>query len=266
MASKQDSKKKSAASEASDSKATSSTSSKAIANDAGDADLTQELASLSELFQGDLSEIELEDAIGAIDEWHGVLNQQKDAGLKEISSGLKELKQLLKGGKASGHEIGEALAEVGHQTSELAAEADKGTKQPLQRLGKQLTQVGNSLGKAEDQEQTEQLGSVIETLEGDLGAIDPEAALGVIDHWYAILNKAESESLSELAKSLKHLKQQLKGGKAKGSAIAETLTQLGEQTTAAAAESARGFKSPVQRLGKLLSKAGKALEKQAAEA
>jgi septation ring formation regulator EzrA len=265
MASKQDSKKQGAASEASASKATSSTSSKAIANDAG-GDLTQELTSLSELFQGDLSEIELEDAIGAIDEWHSILNPQKDASLKEISSGLKELKQLLKGGKASGHEIGEALAEVGHQTSELAAEADKGTKQPLQRLGKQLTQVGNSLGKAEDQEQTAQLGSVIETLEGDLGAIDPEAALGVIDHWYAILNKAESETLSELAKSLKHLKQQLKGGKAKGTAIAETLTQLGEQTTAAAAEATRGFKSPVQRLGKLLSKAGKALEKQAAAA
>ena len=266
MASKQDSKKQNAsAAEEQDSKATTSSSSKAIADDAG-ADLTQELASLSELFQGDLSEIELEDAIASIDQWHTILNKQKDAGIKELAGGLKGLKQLLKGGKASGHDIGEALAEVGHQTSELASEAEKGTKQPLQRLGKQLTQVGNSLGKAEDKEQTEQLGSVIETLEGDLGSIEPEAALGVIDHWYDILHKSGNENLGEIAKELKQLKQQLKGGKAKPAAIAEALTQIGEQTTAAASEATRGFKSPIQRLGKLLSKTGKALEKQAAEA
>ena len=179
---------------------------------------------------------------------------------------MKELKQLLKGGKASGHDIGEALAQVGHQTSELASDAEKSAKPPLQRLGKQLTQAGNSLGKAEDQEQVEQIGSAIEALEGDLSAIEPAAAVGVIDHWYAILHKSENKKLEQIASGLKHLKQQLKGGKAKGTAIAETLTQIGDQTTEAAAEATKGFKSPIQRLGKLLSKAGKSLEKQSAEA
>ncbi|HEY9907781.1 MAG TPA: hypothetical protein V6D18_09230 [Thermosynechococcaceae cyanobacterium] len=266
MASKQDSKKQNAPeAEATQSKATETSSSKAIANDAG-SDLTQELASLTELFQGDLSGIEIEDAIGAIDEWYGTLHKQKEPELKELAGGLKELKQALKGGKATGHEIGEVLAHIGHQTSELASEAEKGTKQPLQRLGKQLTQAGNSLGKAEDQEQIGQIDSVIESLEGDFSAIEPAAALDVIDHWYGILHKSENEKIGEIANGLKQLKQQLKGGKAKGEAIAEALIQIGSQTTEAASEATRGFKSPLQRLGKLLSKTGKALEKQATEA
>ena len=54
MASKQDSKKQSASSEkATASESTQTSASKAIETDAGAADITQELASLSELFQGD---------------------------------------------------------------------------------------------------------------------------------------------------------------------------------------------------------------------
>jgi ABC-type transporter Mla subunit MlaD len=234
--------------------------SKAIAADAG-ADPTAEIDSLLELLQGDLTEIEPEAALETIEEWYSILHKSKDAELKELSGHLKELKQALKGGKASGHEIGDLLEQIGEQTYDAAGDLEKGLKTPIHRLGKQLSKVGKSLGKAEDQEQIEQIDALVDTLEGgDLSAIETDAALATIDHWYTALHKSEDETLKQIADGLKQLKQTLKGGKADSSKVAEALTELGEQTTQAGGNAAKGFKRPIQRLGKLLSKAGKSLE------
>lgn len=236
-------------------------SSKAVAPDATGVteDDKQELESLLETLQGDLSAIDPEAGLSLIDEWYGQLHKSKDEGIKELASGLKELKQALKGNKATGHEIGELLAQVGEQTQELASDADKGFKTTLQKLGKQLTKVGNSLGKAEDQEHVEHVESLIELLESDdLSELDSEEAIASIDEWYAMLHKSEDETQKEIANSLKQLKQAL-SGKGKGTNLGELLTQLGEQTTEAAADAQRGLKGPIQRLGKLLSKTGKSI-------
>jgi uncharacterized protein YukE len=222
---------------------------------------SQKLDSLLTTLDGDLTSLDTEAALNALDEWYGIVHKAHEPEAKELSQNLKELKQLLKSGKATGHEIGEVLIEIGEHTSHIASEAEKGLKTPLQKLGKQLKAAGTSLGKAEDREQIEQIDSLVETLEGDLTSIDSDKAVSAIDHWYTILHKLENENFKEIANELKHLKQTLKSSKAQGADIGEILVKLGEQTQEAAKEAARGIKGPVQRLGKLLSKTGKSLEK-----
>lgn len=220
----------------------------------------QELDSLLSALEGDLSAIDSDAALELLDHWYGSLHKAKEPDIKELSNSLKELKQLLKGNKATGHEIGEVLIEIGEHTTNIASDADKGLKTKLQKLGKQLQKAGSSLGKAEDREHIENIDSLVETLEGDLTAVDSEAALGAIDHWYSLLHKSEDENIKEIADGLKHLKQVLKRSNPKAADIAEALVKLGEQTQEASHEAGRGLKGPIQRLGKLLSKTGKSLE------
>lgn len=235
--------------------------SKAIAGDAGsESDSSQELDELIETLNGDLSTVEPEAALGIIDQWHGFLNKAKEPELKEIASSLKQLQKLLKGGKAEGHEIGEALEQLGEQTSECASAADKDAKTALQKLGKQLAKVGASINKADNQEHLDELNSLVETLDSeDLTSLKSEDSTAAINLWYGMVNKAEGEQFKELASGLKELKQVLKRSKAKPEEIAEVLSRLGEQTTEVAAEAPRGFKTVVQKLGKRLSKAAKAI-------
>ena len=99
-----------------------------------------------------------------------------------------------------------------------------------------------------------------ETLEDGLGEVDKEAATSSIDTWYNLLHKSEDENIKEIANGLKELKHALKLKNPKSADISNILSKLGEQTVAAAQDARRGFKGPVQRLGKLLSKSGKSLE------
>ena len=220
----------------------------------------QNLDSLLELLQGDLSSIDPAAGLETIDEWYGILNKSKDKDSKELADSLKELKQLLKGGKASGHEVGEALIHVGDRTMDVAADSDKEAKATLRKLGKQLAKVGNSLGKAEAHENVETINTLTEALDDDLASVDMGAATTAIDHWYDILHKAEDKHSQKIADNLKKLKESLKSGKGKKADFAKVLAQLGEQTTEAAAEAPRGIKGAVQRLGKRLSKISKDLE------
>ncbi|MDX2239201.1 MAG: hypothetical protein NW224_00845 [Leptolyngbyaceae cyanobacterium bins.302] len=243
-------------------------SAKAVAGDAQAGDVSQELDELVQTLQGDLNSIDLEAAIGLIEHWQGVLSKSKIEGGKEMASDLKDLQKMLKGGKATGHEISEVLIHIGGQTAEFAGDAEKGSKQVVQRLGKQLRQAGTSIAKAEDQEIHHQLDAIVEQAEGEeLTSMDTEAAVGAIDFWYGILNKAEGEQFKPVANSLKSLKQALNKENSKPETIAKTLAQLGEQTTEIAGEAPRGFKGIVQKLGKQLSAASESLtqEKEAAK-
>lgn len=219
-----------------------------------------DLDSLLKALDGDLSAIDSDAAMGLIDQWYDSLHTAKEPNAKALANSLKHLKQLLKGGKATGHEIGETLSEIGEHTTEIADSADKDAKTPLQKLGKQLSKIGLSLGKAEDREHIEHIDSLIEKLGGDFSSIAPDAATGGIDEWYSLLHKSEDEGLKEIANGLKELKQVLKRKTAKGADIAPILTKLGEQTTAASAHATRGFKGPIQKLGKILTKAGNSFE------
>jgi methyl-accepting chemotaxis protein len=257
MATKQDPKSKQTAPKEDEQKRNSATSSKAAAEkETGD---TEKLDSLLEVLEGDLTTVDTEDAFSTIDEWHTTLNKSKEPEFKELASGLKELKQLLKGGKATGHDIGEVLSDIGDQTTDIASSSDNGVKTTLQKLGKQLSKVGYALGKAEDKDSVEQIESLSETLDGDLTKIDTETAVGTIDHWYGLLNKSDNQNLKEIANGLKELKQILKRKNANASDIAEALNKVGEQTTEAASEAHRGLKGPIRKFGKLLSKTGKSL-------
>lgn len=261
MVSKQDSKSKQSKSKADEQKGNQSEiSAKTIIADKDESADTQELDSLLETLDGDLTTIDTDAALSTIDEWHSTLNKSKEPEFKELASGLKELKQLLKGGKATGHEIGEVLSHIGDQTADIASDADKGLKTSLSKLGKQLSKAGQAMGKAEDQEAAEQIESLSETLDGDLTKIDTDNAVGTLDHWYGLLHKSDNENLKAIATGLKDLKQILKRKNTKASDIAEALTKIGEQTTEAASEAHRGLKGPIQKFGKLLSKTGKSLE------
>ncbi|RCJ42030.1 hypothetical protein A6770_35440 [Nostoc minutum NIES-26] len=222
-------------------------------------DWQQKLEELQSTFSEDLSTLSSEDATSLIDKWYNFLHKAKEPEVKEIANQLKQLKQHLKSSKATGHEISEVLIEIGEQTANFASDAEKDIRTPVRRLGKQLTKVGNSLGKAEEHEEIEEIDSAIEIFEEDLTQIETDVALGSVDKWYNLLHKSDNESLQEIANGLKQLKQVLKHKNPKPSDISPILEQLGEQTTTVGQEAKRGFKGPLQRLGKLLSRTGKSL-------
>ncbi|WP_341528257.1 hypothetical protein WKK05_02590 [Nostoc sp. UHCC 0302] len=236
------------------------TSKKASDNNGDNGELSQKLESLKSALEGDLTVVPSDAALSLVEEWYELLHKAKEPELKEVATHLRQLKQLIKSNKATGHEISEVLTEIGEQTANFAADANKEIKTPIRQLGKQLTKAGNSLGKAEDQEQIEEIDSLIEILEEDLTQVDNETTLGGVDKWYNLLHKSEDENLQQIANGIKELKQLLKRSNPKPADISNVLGRLGEQTTAVGQEAKRGFKGPIQRLGKLLTKTAKSLE------
>lgn len=238
------------------------------------------ISELVEILEGDVTSLEPEAAIAVIDEWEAVLKGSKDAGLKEIDSSLKQLKKLLKGSKTQAADLSEVLVQLGHQTTEAAAEAERGTKGQLQKVGKSLSKIGKSLEDAEsDSEESDSkpakakkesddepeaaegsdLHELLEALEGDVTSLEPEAAIEVIDEWHDALKGSKDEGLKAINHGLTELKKQLKRSKPDGAKLGELLVELGEQTEAAADAAERGTKGQLQKVGKALSKIGKSL-------
>lgn len=85
-----------------------------------------------------------------------------------------------------------------------------------------------------------------------LTAMDPGAAVGNIDAWIGTLS--EIPEASGVVEGLQTLKTQLTTDPLDGNAIGETLSSLGEQTTAVAGDDAS-----LQQLGSALSSAGATL-------
>lgn len=126
-----------------------SASKKAENADKGELDF----ASLVEMLQGDLTTVDAETAIEAIDQWYSILHKADAPELKEMSEGLKELKRLLKLKKPHTTEIGDVLSELGEQATEYAADAERGTKGHLQKIGKALTKLGESLIEPDEEDE-----------------------------------------------------------------------------------------------------------------
>lgn len=259
---------------------TAAKASKAKGSEQSETD-SPDLESLLNALHGDLTSIDPETAVAAIDEWQNALKGTKDEDLKEISNGLKELKKLLHGKRTEPAELGEVLTQLGEQTDKAADEAERGTKGQLREVGKALSKVGKSLahssneteGQAhhskaqksdsedESDDESLELGALVDTLEGDLTAIEPEAAIALIDEWEAAIKETKDDNLKAIDTSLKELKKQLKLKKADPAKLGEVLIQLGEHTNESADAAPRGTKGQLHKIGKALSKAGKALEK-----
>jgi hypothetical protein len=219
----------------------------------------EDLDSLSGALEDNLSDLDPDSVVKLIDHWQGLIQRSKNPELKEIAASLKDLQKLLKHENPSGHSVGELLSHMGEQTGEAASKADQGFKAPLQHLGKQLTKVGRSLAKEENQEQIEALNALAETLDQGPDEIGSKS-VGEIDRWYDLLHESEDENLQEIATELKALKQLLKGKKVDAGDLSEMLINIGEQTTEAGSNASRGFKGVVQMLGKSLIRLGKAIE------
>jgi hypothetical protein len=112
-------------------------------------DESQELDELLELMEGDITELDSDEAVELIDEWHEILSESDDAGLKEIGKGLKQLKKALSASKTKPADIAEALTSLGEKTNEYANEAQRGYKTKLHTLGKALSKAGKTLEEQE---------------------------------------------------------------------------------------------------------------------
>ncbi len=224
-----------------------------------DGEPTQKLELLSQLLKGEISAIDPNAALKAIDEMHGLLQKVKQPEAKEIATMLKELQKLLKQKEPTGHELGELIGDLGAKTIEIATQSEPGLKTPLQHLGKQLNKLSRSLSKSEDLEYLEGLDAIVDILDRKPKKSDLKHATSAIDTWYEILHKSEDKSLKSIATELKDLKQLLKGDKSKAADLSQKIIQIGDLTTATAATAGRGFKGVIQKLGKVLSTFGKSL-------
>jgi ABC-type transporter Mla subunit MlaD len=114
-------------------------------------DAGQELDQLLEMLEeSELTELDPEEAIEIIEEWHDILNESGDASLKAIGKSLNQLKKALSASKSKPGDIAEALTNLGEQTDEYANNAQRGYKTKLHQLGKALTRAGESLEETEE--------------------------------------------------------------------------------------------------------------------
>jgi hypothetical protein len=114
----------------------------------------------------------------------------------------------------------------------------------------------------DDSKSVEDLASLTETLEDGLTDINPDSALKMIDQWHSLIQKSKEPEMKGIATSLKDLQKTLKRDDATGHDLGEILSHLGEQTSEIASKAKQGLKTPLQHLGKQLTKAGRSLAKE----
>ena len=90
----------------------------------------------------------------------------------------------------------------------------------------------------------------------DLTALAPAAAIENIDGWLAKLEGAQFGQAGEIRNGLEELKAELSASPLDGAEIGETLADLGDQTTATAAEASSSSQAGRRTLGAALSAAG----------
>lgn len=116
-----------------------------------DQDAGEELDELLDAFEaGDLTAIDLEDATEMIEDWQETLTKSKDADLKEIGNGLKQLKKSLAGGKAKPEDLAELMTQLGEQVDGYAGKAERGYKTKMHTLGRAFKKAAQSLEQPEE--------------------------------------------------------------------------------------------------------------------
>lgn len=108
---------------------------------------------------------------------------------------------------------------------------------------------------------TQDVDELTQSLDSDLGEMEPENGLELVNQWYNLLHKSNEPGVKELGDGLKDLQKLLKSGKGTGHDISELLIHLSEQTQEFASNAEKDVKQPVQRLAKQLRKAGTSIAK-----
>ena len=113
-------------------------------------------------------------------------------------------------------------------------------------------------------EPAQKLESLVQLLKGEISTIDPDPALKIIDEFHGLVQKAKQPAAKEIANGLKELHKLLQQTEQPGlllGELGELIGHLGEQTTQIATQSASGLKTPLQHLGKQLTKLSLSLMK-----
>lgn len=103
---------------------------------------TTQLDQTISALEGGLTSVPPATAVSVIESFE---QQVQSLGASEIASNLSSLKQLLTSGNATGPDIGQALTQLGSQTTSAASGADADVSSKLQQLGQLLTKAGESL-------------------------------------------------------------------------------------------------------------------------
>jgi hypothetical protein len=104
------------------------------------------------------------------------------------------------------------------------------------------------------------LDDTIAALEGGLTTLSIDAALRIVRLWEETLRGSDRPELNPLAELLSELHEALSADRLDGPAIGDLLVQLGEETTAAAADTEDDRVGPaLERLGTVLKAAGTSL-------
>jgi hypothetical protein len=119
----------------------------------------------------------------------------------------------------------------------------------------------SATAKSSDNQPVEKLESLLQALQGDLSAIDPDVALKTIDELHSLVHQLKQPPAQEIASGLKELQKLLKRTEPSGHELGELIGHLGEQTSNIASEAETEFKTPLQNLGKQLTKVARSLAK-----
>lgn len=115
------------------------------------------------------------------------------------------------------------------------------------------TAMGGGMGGGAD------LSGTIEALQGGVTELSPSLALNNINSWITTLREANDPGLDDLADTLDELRAELREEPIDGSAVAEILATLSEETSEAAAEAGPGVADQLNQLSSLLLQAAQEL-------
>jgi hypothetical protein len=148
----------------------------------------------------------------------------------------------------------------------MTAKSNKSTKSNAESTDQKKnektdkSQTGSSL-ENQDTDQGEELDALLELLDNeDLGDIEIQSAVAMIDHWHDTLDKSDEPEMKEMAKALKSLKKTLSSKKPKAEDIAKLMEQLGSEIDDFATAAKRGYKTKLHTLGKALQQASESLQ------
>ena len=142
--------------------------------------------------------------------------------------------------------------ENGAKQQELA----DGAKEP-----KKTAKPAQAGAESTDSQPSQKLDSLVQVLQGDLSEIDPDVALKTIDGIHKLVDGLKQPAAKEIASGLKELHKLLKRKDSTGHELGELISHLGEQTTNIASAAETELKTPLQNLGKQLTKIGRSLAK-----
>lgn len=126
---------------------------------------------------------------------------------------------------------------------------------------KKTAKTSKSGAESTDSQPLQKLESLVSVLQGDLSEIDPDVALKTIDDIHKLVDRLKQPAAKEIASGVKELHKLLKRKDPTGHELGELIGHLGEQTTNIASAAETEFKTPLQHLGKQLTKIGRSLAK-----